>query len=62
MSHLLSFVRSPIGYILNLLATIMVYAERLPLVGGVFVVAGEWITGPCEALCARDGIQDDMLF
>ena len=62
MRHLISFTRSPLGYILNLAASVAAHAERLPGVGRVFVVLGGWLAAPCETLCARDGVQDDMLF
>lgn len=62
MRHFVSFLRSPLGYILNLLCTILVHAERVPGLERPMIAAGEWLSGPCEALCARDGVQDDMLF
>ena len=60
--HVLSFIRSPLGYLFNLLATLAVYAGMVPGLGWVDRHVGAWLTGPCERFCARDGIQDDMLF
>lgn len=62
MRHILSFLRSPLGYILNFLCTLLVHAESLPGLANPMRAAGEWLSGPCEILCARDGVQDDMLF
>lgn len=56
--HLISFAKSPIGYLANLLATL---ATKLPRkVEDRFF--GEWLCGICEAFCVKDGVQDDPLF
>lgn len=52
--HLLSFLRSPIGYASNLVATI---AQYVPILDQVMPVA--WL---CETFCARDGVQSDPFF
>lgn len=62
VKHLISFARSPIGYILNLLCTVLVYAEQLPIAGRLALMAGNVLARPADILCARDGVQDDMLF
>ena len=62
MRHLFSFARSPLGYFFNLAATLAVHGEALPGVGRGFEVLGGWLAAPCEVFCARDGVQDDMLF
>jgi hypothetical protein len=55
MRHLVSFLRSPLGYIVNLVATITAHT-------GAPACADRWICAACETLCLRDGVQDDMLF
>ena len=55
MRHLLSFMKSPLGYAFNLLATISCYV-RVP------ALVTLWICRGCECFCINDGIQDDMLF
>ena len=62
MKHIVSFLRSPIGYALNLLATLAVHAAALPGMGWIDWVFERTLLGACEALCLRDGVQDDMLF
>lgn len=62
MRHLLSFVRCPLGYALNFVCTVAVYAERLPGLHWTAGAVGDWLAGGCEAICIRDGVQDDMLF
>lgn len=62
MKHIVSFARSPIGYALNLMATVLVYCEQVPLLGSAARVMGDALANPCDALCLRDGVQDDMLF
>jgi hypothetical protein len=55
--HLLSFARSPIGYIVNLLATCFCHAPQW-----LEELAEPVMASLCEQFCARDGVQDDMLF
>ena len=62
MRHLLSFVRCPLGYLLNFVCTVLVYAERQSLLHRPARAAGDTLARWCEAICIRDGIQDDMLF
>lgn len=63
MRHLVSFVSSPVGHVLNFLATLLCHIERLPGCASVAGFVGERVLCPaCELLCARDGTQDDMLF
>ena len=51
----MSFLRSPIGYIANFLATVTCYVP-------VPRIAEEGIYRLCEAFCVKDGVQDDPLF
>lgn len=63
--HALSFLGSPLGYVLNMLATLAVYAEmHAPVLAWPLVALAEsrWFNAACFAHCARDGIQDDPLF
>jgi hypothetical protein len=46
-SHILSFIKSPIGYLCNFAA---------------HFVEGRAICWACETFCLRDGVQDDMWF
>lgn len=62
MRHIISFVKAPLGYTANLISTLLVYAERAPLVGRAAEWAGLKMADVCEAICIRDGVQDDMLF
>jgi len=55
MSYLLSFLKSPFGFIFNLLATISCYIW-LPRFLNRFICFG------CETFCINDGIQDDVMF
>jgi hypothetical protein len=55
--HLLSFVRSPLGYVVNLLATLDAHVP-----GDRPVWYDSAFSAACEALCLRDGIQDDVMF
>ena len=62
MRHFFSFLRCPLGYLLNALVTLLIYAERLPGLHDAMQRVGDWLIPACEAFCLRDGIQDDMLF
>ena len=63
LKHLVSFARSPLGYTLNLLATLGVHATRVPGLRWVdYVFERVGMTHACEMFCLRDGVQDDMLF
>lgn len=62
LKHVVSFLKSPVGYVLNLVASALVVGESLPVIGRGCVVVGGWVARPCDALCARDGIQDRPLF
>lgn len=58
LAYLLSFIRAPIGFIVNLIATIMVHMPPMlqsPVVDQVVIVL-------CEVFCVQDGVQDDVLF
>lgn len=55
MRHVVSFLRSPLGYIVNLLATVTQYTGWPRVLDGPLCAA-------CEAFCARDGVQDSPLF
>jgi hypothetical protein len=48
--HLVSFLKSPVGYAFNFLA-------HLPLVGSLGLIASG-----CEVFCLRDGVQDEVWF
>lgn len=60
MRHFVSFLRSPLGYVCNLLATVFVHAEKLH--EPAFRWVGDKLAPACETFCLRDGVQDDMLF
>ena len=47
--HLVSFLKSPIGYAFNFIA-------HFDFLSGRFVCWG------CEAFCLRDGVQDEVWF
>ena len=49
-NHLVSFVKSPVGYAFNFLA-------HLPIIGSL-----SFIANGCEVFCLRDGIQDEVWF
>ena len=57
MKHVLSFFRSPIGYVINAVATVLVYVP-VPLPA----IVDRAISALCETFCAHDGVQDDALF
>ncbi len=48
--HLLSFLKSPLGYTFNFLAHIPLVRDLNPIING------------CEFFCLRDGIQDEVWF
>lgn len=50
MKYVVSFLRSPIGFVFNL-------AAHLP--SALFNPAAPFICWGCETFCARDGVQDD---
>lgn len=56
--HITSFLRSPIGYIANFIASATCYlphwANRL--------LFDWWICSLCEIFCLKDGVQDDAMF
>lgn len=61
--HLLSFARGPLGYVANLIATLLVHVERVPLIGRAAIALSDYVLAPiCEAVCLRDGVQDEPLF
>lgn len=66
MRHLVSFLLNPFGYLLNLLCTILVHMEYIPVVKVPVIWAGarysSTLTNACDRYCSRDGVQDDMLF
>ncbi len=55
MRHVASFVRAPLGYIVNFIATCTQYTG-----------SPAWFDRPlcaaCELFCVHDGVQDDTLF
>jgi len=53
--HFVSILRSPIGYILNLIATINQYIPAPKSMEN-------WLCAGCETFCLNDGVQDDPLF
>lgn len=55
MRHLVSFLRSPVGYIANLLATITSYT-------GLPAMLDKALCKLCDAFCVPDGVQNDPLF
>lgn len=56
--HLISFLKSPIGYIANFIATLTQYVPEW--VNCWFF--DWWIIPVCEICCLKDGIQDDPMF
>lgn len=60
--HLISFIKAPVGYTLNALASLAMLAEPAPVVGRAAVVVGGWLVRPCDLLCLRDGVQDEPMF
>lgn len=60
MRHLVSFLKSPIGYMSNLFATLWCY---VPGSDSKYMAGVDYpICFMCETFCLKDGIQDDMLF
>ena len=55
--HLLSFLRSPLGYLANFVATVTAHCG--PTVEDFTARPIIWA---CETFCVPDGVQDDMLF
>ena len=55
--HLLSFLRSPIGYVLNLIATVSQYAPVIDR-----IIPDHVMARLCETFCAKDDVQSDVLF
>ena len=61
--HIVSFIRGPIGYTANFIASVLVLGERLPIIGRGFILFSDYCMAPlCEAVCLRDGVQDSPLF
>jgi len=55
--HLISFLKCPIGYILNVIVCVLHYCPKS------IEMAADYVTIPlCETFCLNDGIQDDSLF
>ena len=54
MKHIISFFRSPVGYLFNFAATVNQY---LPMPG-----ADRFLSWGCENFCAYDDVQQDPLF
>ena len=59
MRHIVSFTRSPLGYIANFVATVISYVEMRVMLPDALVA---WSCRACEFYCINDGIQDDPLF
>lgn len=59
--HISSFVKSPIGYTLNLIvtATAATGIDQLPVLR---YIDRHVLVPMCEALCLRDGVQNCRLF
>jgi hypothetical protein len=55
--HLLSFLRSPIGYACNFIATLSGY---FPIIDKV--IPDHVMARLCETFCAHDDVQSDVLF
>lgn len=62
MRYLVSFIRSPLGFMLNLLATVLCHVEKVPGLKKPMMWCGDQLSKACEVICLRDGVQDDMLF
>ena len=62
MRYLVSFIRSPLGFMLNLLATVLCHMEKVPGLKKPMMWCGDQLSWACEVICLRDGVQDDMLF
>lgn len=60
LRHIRSFIRAPLGYVANLVASI---TYRIP---GINHPMLHWVDYPicwaCDTFCINDGIQDDPLF
>jgi len=56
MKYLISFLKSPLGFVFNFLATLSVYLIYVPKTVDKLIILG------CETFCLKDGIQDDMMF
>jgi hypothetical protein len=56
--QLLSFLRWPVGYLINLLATVMSLAQDW-LPAPLLLLADYPIVWAAETFCLRDGVQDD---
>lgn len=52
--HITSFLKAPIGYVANLIATLDAH--------GVTLLPDAWQCWLCETFCAKDGIQDDCMW
>lgn len=60
--HLFSFARSPVGYVVNLLCTVMTYVELIPGMRRV-ARASDYVLCPlADKFCIADGVQDDAMF
>ena len=55
MQYLISFLKSPLGFIFNFFATLSVHL-------GFPECSNKFLCWGCETFCINDGIQDDMLF
>lgn len=55
MRPIASFVRAPIGYLANFVATCTQYT-------GSPAWLDRGLSAACENFCVRDGVQDDPLF
>lgn len=60
--HLLSFLRSPLGYVLNVLAILTVKLAETPGFAWVDWTFERTLLPACDVLCLRDGIQDEVWF
>ena len=61
-AHLVSFLKAPVGYILNAAASAALAAESVPVIHKAAVVVGGWLARPCDVFCIPDGVQDQPLF
>lgn len=61
-AHLVSFLKAPVGYILNVAASAALAAESAPVIHKAAVVVGGWLARPCDVFCIPDGVQDQPLF
>jgi hypothetical protein len=60
--HLLSFLRAPLGYVLNVAAILCVKLATVRGFGWVDPLFERTLLPACDVLCLRDGVQDEVWF